>query len=103
MTENETENPDRLYAKEIEKVQDFAFNAAVTNVFDDMVRRSVPGYETVVDLVGIMAAAHQQSTQRPLRCLDLGCSRGAVTKSILNHLGDRPAKIYALDQSKSMI
>ena len=32
---------------------DFTFDANVANVFDDMVRRSVPGYQSMIELVGL--------------------------------------------------
>ncbi len=37
---------------------DFAFDNSVAEVFPDMIRRSVPAYETVVPLTGLIAARH---------------------------------------------
>ena len=37
---------------------DFAFDSSVAEVFPDMIRRSVPAYETVVPLTGLIAARH---------------------------------------------
>ena len=94
---------DHLYAKKLAAVQDFTFNEAVTQVFNDMVRRSVPGYEAVVELIGVIAAAHGRNVGRPLHCVDLGCSRGAITQSLLNQLTDPDTRIVAIDNSDAMV
>lgn len=103
MNDGASRSSDQLYARKLTTVRDFTFNEAVTQVFNDMVRRSVPGYDAVVELVGVIAAAHSQSVGRPLRCLDLGCSRGAVTQSLLNQLTDPATRIVAIDNSKAMV
>lgn len=103
MNDDTSSSSDHLYAEKLVNVADFTFNEAVTQVFDDMVRRSVPGYDVIVDLIGILAAAHSRTVQRPLLCLDLGCSRGAVTQSLLNQLVDPRTRIVAIDNSMAMI
>ena len=94
---------DRLYLRARDKVGDFEFNDDVTQVFEDMVRRSVPGYDAVVEVIGVIASHIRREIGRPLRCFDLGCSRGAVSQSILTHLPDEPHQIDAVDSSSSMI
>ena len=103
MKKDVSDSSDHLYAEKLATVRDFAFNEKVTQVFDDMVRRSVPGYDTVVELIGVLTAAHSRSLRRPLRCLDLGCSRGAVTHSLLEQLTDPRTQIVAIDDSEAMI
>ena len=103
MSERAPDSSDHLYADKLAAVQDFAFDATVTRVFNDMVRRSVPGYETIVELIGVIAAAHRESVNRPLNCVDLGCSRGTVTKSLLKHLSEPTTRIVAIDNSEAMI
>ena len=103
MNKDVPDSSDQLYAEKLASVQDFTFNEKVTRVFNDMVRRSVPGYDVVVELIGVLAAAHSQTVQRPLLCLDLGCSRGAVTQSLLNQLTDPRTRIVAIDNSEAMI
>ena len=103
MNEEASSSSDDLYAKKLAAVQDFTFNDAVTQVFNDMVRRSVPGYETVVELIGVLAATHGRTVERPLRCVDLGCSRGAITQSLLNQLTDPATHVVAIDNSEAMI
>ena len=45
LTEN---NHDNLFAKPLGKIENFSFDKAVVDVFPDMIRRSVPGYETIL-------------------------------------------------------
>ena len=103
MNEDASGSSDHLYAEKLAKVEDFTFDTTVTQVFNDMVRRSVPGYEAVVELIGIIAGAHSQKLNRPLRCLDLGCSRGTVTQCLLNELSDPATRIVAIDNSAAMV
>ena len=36
-------------------ISDFRFDENVVAVFDDMVKRSVPGYEAMIQMVGLVA------------------------------------------------
>lgn len=103
MNEEASGSLDHLYAEKLAKVQDFSFDKTVTRVFNDMVRRSVPGYEAIVELIGIIAGAHCQRLNRPLHCLDLGCSRGTVTQCLLDQLPDPATRIVAIDNSATMV
>ena len=91
---------DTLFANAERHLVDFAFDDAVAAVFPDMIRRSVPGYETVVPLSGLIAAKH---LRRGRRCYDLGCSLGATTRAVLAAVGDRPCEIVAVDDSAAML
>lgn len=79
---------------------DFAFDESVAAVFPDMIRRSVPGYETVVALTGLVAARHLDNGGR---CYDLGCSLGASTLAVLRAIGDMPCEVFAVDSSGAML
>lgn len=79
---------------------DFVFDESVARVFPDMIRRSVPGYETVTPLTGLIAARHIAEAGR---CYDLGCSLGAATHAVLRALGDRSCEIVAVDDSAAML
>ena len=65
-----------------------------------MIRRSVPGYETVVALTGLLAARH---LGKGGRCYDLGCSLGASTLAVLRGMGATPCEIFAVDSSAAML
>ena len=75
---------DRLYADLLADVEAFVFDDKVAAVFPDMIRRSVPGYGTVIALTGVIAARYYQPDSR---IYDLGCSQGASTLSIARQLG----------------
>ena len=95
-----TATADRLFAAGERHLVDFAFDEAVAAVFPDMIRRSVPGYETVVSLTGLIAAKHLRPDGR---CYDLGCSLGATAQAVLVAVGDRPCTIVAVDDSEAML
>ena len=64
------QQPDRLFASPHAQVADFAFNEDVVRVFPDMIKRSVPGYPTIVENLGVLAAQFQRGTHGvTLHCL----------------------------------
>lgn len=91
---------DNIYQQTQRHLVDFAFDQRVVNVFPDMIRRSVPGYELVVPLSGLMAARHIRAGDR---VYDLGCSLGATTLALLSQLGNKSCEVIAVDQSASML
>ena len=91
---------DRVYAEKRAQLVDFAFDEGVASVFPDMIRRSVPGYELVVPMTGLMAARHLEDGGH---AYDLGCSLGATTLAILNQLGATDARITAVDNAPAML
>jgi tRNA (cmo5U34)-methyltransferase len=91
---------DRLFARPQEKIADFVFNEDVARVFPDMIKRSVPGYPTIVENLGVIAAKFAQ----PNTVLyDLGCSLGAVSQSLRRHVQTEPTRVIAVDNSKAMV
>lgn len=94
---------DQVYRSPRPYVVDFAFDAAVAEVFPDMIRRSIPGYETVIPLTGLLAArAFRAAEKAPARAYDLGCSLGASALALLRQL-DEPCELLAVDNSAAMI
>ena len=90
---------DRVYSG-VRQIVDFVFDDAVVAVFPDMIRRSVPGYETVVPLSGLLAARHATPGGR---CYDLGCSLGATALAIVRALKVADCEVIAVDNSESML
>lgn len=78
----------------------FVFNEKVAGVFADMIKRSVPGYSTL--LTGISAIAHQYA-QANTNCYDLGCSLGASTLAMGSAIPHPDCQIIAVDNSIAMI
>ncbi|WP_174236832.1 carboxy-S-adenosyl-L-methionine synthase CmoA [Stutzerimonas nosocomialis] len=92
-------DPDHLFAKPLPHVPDFVFNEDVVRVFPDMIKRSVPGYPTIVENIGVLAAQFAQ----PDSCLyDLGCSLGAVTQALRRHVKADNCRVIAVDNSAAM-
>jgi tRNA (cmo5U34)-methyltransferase len=95
---------DQVFRDPQKQIVDFAFDDKVADVFPDMIRRSVPGYETVIPLTGLLAARHLQTTPgAPARAYDLGCSLGATTLALLGQLAIESCEVVAVDNAPSMI
>lgn len=92
-------NLDNLFAKPLAQVPAFAFDEAVTSVFPDMIRRSVPGYGNILQLLGVFA---QQYAQPHSKVYDLGCSLGAATLALRHKIPDT-CQIIAVDNAEAMV
>ena len=91
---------DEVYRDSQGQIVDFAFSAEVAAVFPDMIRRSVPGYETMVPVTGLIAARHLGEAGV---AYDLGCSLGATTLAILQQNPHPGIKVIGVDNSEPMI
>jgi tRNA (cmo5U34)-methyltransferase len=91
---------DKIYSAPLDKMIDFRFDERVVNVFPDMIQRSVPGYATLIQNIGTMAARH---VQPGTHCYDLGCSLGAVSLSLRHAIQQDDCRIIAVDNSSAMI
>lgn len=95
-----SKEPDRLFAQPLSQVPDFAFNEDVVRVFPDMIKRSVPGYPTIVENLGVLAA---QFAQPDTALYDLGSSLGAVTQALRRHVRSDGCRVIAVDNSQAMV
>ena len=93
-------NKDEIYRRPIRNIEDFTFDQSVSDVFDDMIDRSVPGYRTLIANLGPIAA---HFLQPGTNCYDLGCSHGAAALSIFQSAPDDSIKIIAIDNAPVMI
>jgi len=91
---------DKIYAVPQKSIGDFVFDEQVANVFDDMIQRSVPGYNAVINMIGVVA---QQYAKANSRCYDLGCSLGRATRVMQQCIRQANVKIIAVDNSPAMI
>ncbi len=91
---------DRLFCDASGHVGPFRFDARVAEVFEDMITRSVPGYRTVIDAIGILAA---ELAQPHSRCYDLGCSLGAAALAMAQTIQVPDCEIIAVDNAWPMI
>ena len=92
--------PDRLYADPLAQVSQFAFDQAVVDVFPDMIQRSVPGYATIINMIGDLAERYAQPASH---CYDLGCSLGAASLAMRHRIRAPKVRIVAVDSSAAMI
>ena len=94
---------DNLYATSREKVAPFEFDGDVVQVFDDMIRRSVPHYGgNFEELVAMSLKAVQPNTA----VYDLGCSLGAFLIPLARRLKEKQlqgVRLVGVDSSKDML
>ncbi|WP_133406682.1 carboxy-S-adenosyl-L-methionine synthase CmoA [Parashewanella tropica] len=91
---------DKIYAKPSKRIEEFRFDNKVAGVFDDMIRRSVPGYSQIISTIGDLAAKYVTPNSN---IYDLGCSLGTATISIRRNIQEKDCKIISVDNSPSMI
>ena len=90
---------DTLYSRTQDHIVDFEFDERVASVFPDMIRRSVPGYDTVIPLLGLLAGQYAQPASN---IYDLGCSLGAATLSMRRRIPHADCKIIAVDNAEEI-
>jgi len=91
---------DTIYSTPQEHVAGFAFDERVAAVFEDMIRRSVPGYGLTLSMLGVLAKEHV----RPgTNVYDLGCSLGAGIAAMRTRIDDPSCRIIGIDNSEAML
>jgi tRNA (cmo5U34)-methyltransferase len=91
---------DSIYTSPVGEIAPFKFDETVATVFPDMIERSVPGYNTIISAIGLLAGKFSQPDSV---CYDLGCSLGAATLSMRNHIVNEHCRIIAVDNSRAML
>jgi len=91
---------DSIYSELLPEVTAFAFDDKVASVFSDMIRRSVPGYSTVIAMTGVLAEHYASEHSR---IYDLGCSLGAAVLAMRHRVHAPDCRIVAVDNSEAMI
>ena len=91
---------DDLYAKPLAESSDFRFDERVVRVFPDMINRSVPGYNLVIPMIGLLA---RHFVTPGSHVYDLGCSLGACSLAIRQALSEQNVEIIAVDNSDAMV
>ena len=91
---------DLIYSTAREQVEPFRFDKAVTEVFQDMIERSVPGYATTLEMISLVA----RKFARPFtRGYDLGSSLGASTFAMRHGMNLNGCSLVAVDNSEPMM
>ncbi len=99
--EIEMTSTDNLYSEQRDDIDGFSFNEQVVQVFPDMIKRSVPGYEKIIETIGIIT---KKCALEDSNLYDLGCSLGAATLAMRRGLAHTTnCNIIAVDNSQAMI
>jgi len=99
-SDTDFKSTDLIYSSPQTQVKDFTFDAQVVEVFPDMITRSVPGYNTIIDTIGRLS---QRFVQKNTFIYDLGCSLGAATLAMRKGIIAKQCKIIAVDNSPAMV
>lgn len=95
-----TQSDDRVYAQPQGEVASFRFDDRVARCFDDMIRRSVPGYDLSLQSIATLTRRYFQPGST---VVDLGASLGASTLAMIDGISGRPGRVLAVDNSESMV
>ena len=91
---------DTIYARPMAEPATFTFDDEVARVFPDMIRRSVPGYASIIAMTGLLAGRYATSGSN---LYDLGCSLGASSLAMRRGLKRQGCTIHGVDNSPPMI
>lgn len=92
---------DNIYSQPLEQVGGFTFDEQVVQVFPDMIKRSVPGYEKIIHTIAMIT---ERCAVQNSNLYDLGCSLGAATLSMRRGLDNKKGcQIIAVDNSPAMV
>lgn len=93
-------NRDDIYSEAKEQLSAFAFDEAVTRVFPDMIKRSVPGYTMIIPMIGVIT---EQYAQPNTKLYDLGCSLGASLLAMRHGIKVPGCEVVGIDNAEAMI
>jgi len=92
---------DNIFSKPLDKIESFSFDQQVVQVFPDMIKRSVPGYENIINSIAVIT---QRCAIDNSNLYDLGCSLGAATLSMRRGLLEKSGcQIISVDNSSAMV
>lgn len=91
---------DDIFSARVDEIAGFRFDTNVVKVFPDMIKRSVPGYQTIIAMTGTLAERYVRANSK---CYDLGCSLGASTIAMRHGIKVDGCSILAIDNSPEMI
>ena len=91
---------DVIFSNKHSQVKDFTFDAQVVEVFPDMISRSVPGYNTIIDTIGRLSQRYVTDNSN---VYDLGCSLGAATLAMRQAITAKNCQLIGIDNSAAMV
>ena len=91
---------DSLFLDPGQRKASFEFDESVTAVFDDMIKRSVPFYFEIQNMIGdLVESYYQESTA----IYDLGCSTGTTIALLSKRLSKDISRYIGIDNSGPML
>ncbi len=91
---------DTIYNTPKTPLPPFEFNAAVADVFDDMITRSVPMYG---EIIRRQAQLVERCCRPKARVYDMGCSTGNLAMALCARMPAGALEIVAVDSSQPML
>ncbi len=92
---------DRIYRNPQGQLVDFAFDEAVAQVFPDMIRRSVPAYEALVPLTGLLAVRHLAGAGPPVAAGQVARPEGGRVAAAPDRTAPHPAARHGTGVAKA--
>jgi tRNA (cmo5U34)-methyltransferase len=91
---------DKIFKDPLYNIVDFSFDNKVANVFEDMLKRSIPGYSAIISAVGMLTKIYSQPNSN---YYDLGSSLGASALAMRRNVVHPNCKVIAVDNSEAMV
>lgn len=91
---------DRIFVEPCDPVEKFTFSRDVAEVFDDMIRRSVPLYEEIQRMTVEVAVRFAQPRSR---VYDLGCATGTTLSLLIAAIHLPGVQFIGVDNSDAML
>ena len=93
-------NKDKIFEDPLYNIVDFDFDDKVANVFEDMLKRSIPGYSAIISAVGMLTKIYSKPNSN---YYDLGSSLGASALAMRRNINHANCKVIAIDNSDAMV
>ncbi len=93
-------NEDKIFEDPLYNIVDFNFDDKVANVFEDMLKRSIPGYSAIISAVGMLTKIYAKPNSN---YYDLGSSLGASALAMRKNIEHPNCKVIAVDNSDAMV
>jgi tRNA (cmo5U34)-methyltransferase len=91
---------DKIFEDPLYNIVDFNFDDKVANVFEDMLKRSIPGYSAIISAVGMLTKVYSKPDSN---YYDLGSSLGASALAMRRNIIHPNCQVIAVDNSESMV
>lgn len=91
---------DSLFLDPGRRKSDFAFDESVALVFNDMIKRSVPFYFEVQNMIADLT---ERYALNDTQVYDLGCSTGTTLALLSKRLNDKKINYVGIDNSAAML